>query len=54
MAKKSPEEKSDIEECRDKINALLKEYNCSIATEDYCGLWLFDKDTRETLGGLNR
>ena len=51
MAKRSDETKrTDVEELRDKIKALLLEYNCALETEDYSGLWLRDKDTGETAG----
>lgn len=40
---------SDLEECKEKILALLAEYNCVIETEDYCGLWIRDRDTDETI-----
>lgn len=51
MAKRSDKTKrTDVEELRDKIKALLLEYNCALETEDYSGLWLRDKDTGEIVG----
>lgn len=50
MAKRKPEEVSDIEECRKRILAILDEYNCRIETDDYHSAWLRDIDTDETLG----
>ncbi len=41
--------KTDLEECRDKINAILREYNCSVETDDYHWVWLRDKDTDESI-----
>jgi hypothetical protein len=43
---------ADIEECKEKIISLLKEYNCVLETDDYSGLWLRDRDTQETEGIL--
>tara|TARA_R110002167_G_scaffold23542_5_gene83680 strand:- start:188 stop:379 length:192 start_codon:yes stop_codon:yes gene_type:complete len=48
--KKEKDERSDLEECKAKIAALLKEYNCTIETDDYAGCWMRDKDTDETIG----
>jgi len=43
-------EQTDIEECKAKIEALLKEYNCVVVSQDgYHGCLIEDKDTRETL-----
>ncbi len=40
----------DIEVCRDKIRAMLKEYNCDlISAEEYHGVLIIDLDTHETL-----
>lgn len=51
MARNSEENKRpDVEELRDKINTLLREYNCVIETDDYHSAWLRDKDTGETVG----
>ena len=35
--KKKPEDKNDLEECKEKIDELLKEYNCSIESEAQFG-----------------
>ena len=49
--KNSNEDKTtDLEECRDKIRMILREYNCSLETDDYHWVWLRDNDTNETLG----
>ena len=52
--KKEKELLTDLEVCREKIIALLKEYNCVIETDDYHFCWLRDKDTNETVGGISR
>ena len=41
---------TDLEECKRKIQDILREYNCTIETDDYAGLWMRDKDTDETIG----
>lgn len=47
-------EKSDLEECRDKIRKILDEYNCRIySCDDYSGIYILDQDTQETEGGIN-
>lgn len=50
MSKKKSEEISDIEECKDKIQKLLREYNCALVDQDE-GSWvlLWDMDTDETI-----
>lgn len=46
-------EKTDLEECRDKINALLEEYNCHLMSADeWHSVILFDNDTLHTTGGF--
>ena len=42
--------KTDLEECKERINAILREFNCSIETDDYHWAWLRDNDTNETVG----
>ena len=44
------EKPSDLEECKNKIKALLLEYNCTIETDDYHSCWMRDNDTDETVG----
>lgn len=49
---KLPQE--DLEECRDKISALLKEYNCRlISADEYSEVLLLDRDTDKIIGKLN-
>lgn len=44
---------SDVEECRDKINQLLMEYNCELmSADDWSNVLLYDKDTGEYVGGF--
>ena len=44
---------TDLEECRDKINKLLQEYNCGlISADDWCKVLIIDNDTYKTLGEL--
>lgn len=51
--KKPSNKKSDLEECRDKINDLLREYNCSLMSADeWSKVLIFDNDTYETKGDL--
>lgn len=48
MAKKQELEIRDIDECKEKINALLREYNCELLDPDegkHVLIW--DKDTNE-------
>ena len=41
---------SDIEICRDKIKALLREYNCDlISADEYHNVLIMDLDTHETM-----
>lgn len=45
-----PESRRDIEECREKLMALLMEYRCDlISSDDWSSVLLFDKDTNETI-----
>lgn len=49
MAKRPENQKTDLEICKEKINALLREYNCELLDPDeghYVLIW--DKDTDET------
>lgn len=40
----------DLQECMEKIQELLEEYNCEIgSTYDYSSLYLKDKDTQERI-----
>lgn len=48
--RKKPGKVKDIEIAKDKIKAILREYNCTIETDDYHWCWLRDNDTDETLG----
>ena len=48
-SKNNKEPETDLEECMGKINAILKEFNCSIGTDDYHWAWLRDNDTGETI-----
>jgi hypothetical protein len=42
---------TDIEICRNKIEELLNEYNCSLMSADeYSHVLIYDKDTQETKG----
>lgn len=48
MAKKRPEETTDLEECKAKIQGLLAEYNCELLDPDeghHVLIW--DKDTNK-------
>ena len=48
--KKPSETKSDLEECAEKINELLREYNCELLDLDEgYGVLLWDKDTGVTM-----
>lgn len=41
--------KSDLEECKEKIKSLLKEYNCTIESSyDYSFVYIQDYDTGES------
>lgn len=49
--KRKPDARTDLEECKAKIEALLKEYNCTVwGVHDWCNVVLEDKDTKETVG----
>jgi len=50
---KRDREIDDLYICRERIEAILKEYNCTIETDDYHSVWLRDKDTDETTGIIN-
>lgn len=53
MKKKIHDDKDDLEECRDKINKLLKEYNCELLSADkWHDVLIRDIDTNKTLGNL--
>jgi hypothetical protein len=53
MKKKIRDERDDLEECRDKINKLLKEYNCElISADEWHHVLIRDCDTDETMGEL--
>jgi hypothetical protein len=42
---------TDIEICRNKIKALLEEYNCELwSADEYSHVLIYDKDTQETKG----
>lgn len=46
--------KRDIEICKDKIKAILEEYNCCLMSADeYSHVLLYDNDSYETVGKLN-
>lgn len=48
--KRNPEEIRDIEICKKKIEAILKEYNCGLMSADeWHHVLIYDKDTNETL-----
>jgi len=45
---------TDLEKCRDKINMLLKEYNCSLMSADeWHHVLIMDLDTLEAEGGFH-
>ena len=44
------DEKEDLYLCKERIEAILREFNCVIATDDYHSAWIRDKDTNETIG----
>lgn len=51
MAKRKPEEINDLEECKRRIEALLREYNCEMMSADeWHSVLIRDKDTDETTG----
>lgn len=48
--KKKSHEISDLQTCKQKIQVLLKEYNCSLLDfEEGSWVLLYDKDTKEVL-----
>lgn len=49
--KRDDKKVSDVEECRVKIQQLLKEYNCDLmdSEEDRSWILIIDNDTDETL-----
>jgi hypothetical protein len=50
MKRTEENKQSDIEECKEKIERLLKEYNCGIISQDgWHGCLIEDRDTQETL-----
>ena len=46
MAKNSNKKNlTDVEECRNKVKALLEEYNCRIVScDDWSGVYMYDAD----------
>lgn len=52
MAKNTNKPKqTDAEVCRDKIKAILEEYNCTLMSSDeYSWVLAYDNDTFETVG----
>jgi len=51
--RKPENKKSDVEECRDKINELLREYDCHLMSADECSnVLIYDNDTYEIEGGF--
>jgi len=47
---KNTQKQTDIEECKDKIKMILREYNCEIISADeYTSVLLRDRDTEECL-----
>lgn len=48
MRKQEKHDRSDLEECKERIQQLLREYNCELcSTYDYSSIFLRDKDTDE-------
>ena len=47
MKKQNQETKTDLQECEEKIRALLKEYNCDIISADnnWSGVLLIDNES---------
>ena len=46
--KKKPEDKNYLEECKEKLIALMKEYNCSIESESQFGsIYISANDSNE-------
>lgn len=53
MKKKNREKVKDVEECRDKINEILKEYNCTLLSSDeWHSVIIRDNDTNDETGGF--
>lgn len=51
--KKPENEKRDIEKCREEIQAILREYNCTLMDPDEgTHVLLYDMDTMETINAL--
>ena len=53
MRDKKPEP-DDLYICKNKIEKILRKYNCELVTEDYDGLWLRDRDTDREISISNR
>lgn len=54
MKKEIKDNRSDLEECRDKIKMILREYNCRIySADEYYHTYMVDMDTDETVGDIN-
>lgn len=48
MRRKEEDRSRDIDECKEKIQKLLREYNCELCTTyDYSNIYMRDKDTDE-------
>lgn len=48
MRRKEEDRTRDIDECLEKIQKLLREYNCELCTTyDYSSIYMRDKDTDE-------
>jgi len=55
MSKQGGIQLTDLEECKFKINKLLREYNCSLMSADEGSrVLLIDNDTCETLLAQNK
>lgn len=53
MRNHNKNKRSDVEECKDKINQLLREYNCGLmSADDWSKVLIYDKDTYEHEGGF--
>jgi predicted transcriptional regulator len=51
MKRKNKKRITDLEECRDKIESLLREYNCElISADEWHQVLIRDNDTDETKG----
>jgi hypothetical protein len=55
MSKRTPETREDIYECREKIQTVLREYNCELIDfdEGSCVL-LVDLDTDKTISATSK